>query len=88
MEEDFKKYTDLNAQLTDVSQEKQQEVILRQEVEGKVVQLEQEIDKLKAHLKSNSDLLDLQREDINKERLKCSDKHMRIKELEDTLIHE
>ena len=43
---------------------------------------------MKAHLKSNSDLLDLQREDINKERLKAADKHLRIKELEETLAHE
>ena len=88
MEEDYKKHTDLNAQMTDLAYEKQQEIYKRQEAETKITQLEEEVEKLKAHLKSNGDLLEMQREDVNKERLKTADKHLRIKELEETLVRE
>ena len=53
MEEDFKKYTDLNAQVTDINYEKQAEIHKRQEADCKIKILEEEIEKLKAHLKSN-----------------------------------
>ena len=88
MEEDYKQYTDLSAELTEVSREKMQEINNRQEVECKILALEEDMDKMKAHLKSNSDLLDLQREDINKERIKNSEKHFRITELEEMLTRE
>ena len=53
MEEDYKKHTDLNAQMTDLAHEKQQEIYKCQEAETKITQLEEEVEKLKAHLKSN-----------------------------------
>ena len=68
--------------------EKSNEVCERIEAEAKVNQLQEEIEKLNQHLQSNSELQDLQREDINKERIKNSEKHMRIKELEETLRRE